>query len=80
MLSLARAIGIDEVQYQAVLLEDSGELTDLGHGGVPVAALADGELDRVVGKGRGGRECQCCYCAAKLVFPHRILPFDVLFL
>jgi hypothetical protein len=43
-----------------VLLEDAGALPDLGHRGVPVAALADGEFQRILGRRRtdGADECR----------------------
>ena len=58
LLGLARAIGVDDLQLQAVFLEDAGELADFGHRGVPVAALADRQFHLVLRAG-GGHSEQC---------------------
>ena len=48
LLRLAGAVGVDDLELQAVLLEDAGALADFGDRSVPVAALADRQLDLVV--------------------------------
>ncbi len=49
LLRLAGALRVDHLKHEAVLLEDAGALADLRHRGVPIAALADGELHGVFG-------------------------------
>ena len=53
LLRLASPLRVEDLEGEPVLLEDADALAELGHGGVPVAALADGELQRVL---RGGRQ------------------------
>ncbi len=60
---LARARGVDDLERDTVLLEDAGLLAEIGHRGVPVAALADRDLEEIIGCGwqRDGehrRRCQ----------------------
>src|SRR5260221_261102 len=61
---LAAARGVDHLKLDAVLLEDAGLGAELGDGGVPIAALPDGELEEIVGvgAGRGGEQCGCGDC------------------
>ena len=46
---------IDHLDGDALLLEDAGLAAELGDRGVPVAALADRQLDDVIGAGGEGR-------------------------
>jgi len=55
---LAAAGCVDHLQLDAVLLEDAGLGAELRDGGIPVAALPDGELDEIVGAGRRGEQCR----------------------
>ena len=50
---LARARGVEDLELDAVLLEDAGLVAEMGDRGVPIAALADGELE-LVGRNAGG--------------------------
>jgi hypothetical protein len=65
-----------------VLFENAGELAYLGDRRIPIAALADRQLDSVIRKGRGGRQRQGCDRARERFLSHRILPlpFSVFFL
>ena len=67
---LAAARGVDHLELEVVLLEDAGLGAEMGDGGVPVAALADGELELIGGgcarqararqqRGAGEREMRC---------------------
>ncbi len=77
LLGLARAVGVDDLELEAVLLEDAGELADLRDRGVPVAALADRQF-HLVERGRGVRRSpssvKVASAQASAVFLHRILP------
>ena len=55
---LARARGVEQFELDAVLLEDAGLVAEMRDRGVPVAALADGHLDHVVGAKREARSEQ----------------------
>src|SRR5262249_31762216 len=58
---LARARGVQEFELEVVLLEDAGLAAKMGNCGVPVATLADGELQLVL-RGRrssGGKQRRC---------------------
>ncbi len=46
LLRLRAAVGVEDVEVQALLLEEPGALTPDGDAGVPKALLADGELQR----------------------------------
>ena len=49
---LARPRRVDDFEVDAVLLEDAGLLAEIRNRRVPVAALADGELEEIGGVGR----------------------------
>src|SRR5262249_42854294 len=60
---LAAARGVDHFEFDAILLEDAGLGAEVSDGGVPIAALADGELEEIVGAGAGrGGEGGACGC------------------
>ena len=72
LLRLARAIGVDDLQLQAMFLEDAGELADFRHRSVPVAALADRQFHLVLRAGGGHSEqCQRRKCGRERLFSHR---------
>ena len=48
LLRLAAALRVQDLEYQAVLLEDAAALADLCDGRIPVAPLPDGQLERVL--------------------------------
>ena len=54
LLGLAAALGIEDVEHDAVLLEDAAALAELGDRGIPQPALADRDAQRVVGAHRRG--------------------------
>ena len=56
----AATAGVDHLEVDAVLLEDSGRVAELRDRGVPVGALADSELDETVGAGGEGRAVREC--------------------
>ena len=51
---LGAALGVEQFQRQAVLLEDALVLAEVGDGLLPAAALADGDLEVVVGPRASG--------------------------
>ena len=57
LLGLAGALGIEDFERQAVLLENTGALADIGYRRIPQSALADRNLQRVLPECR--RTCQC---------------------
>ena len=46
------AVGVENIEIEAVLLENAGALAEFGDAGVPGALLRDGDLERVVGGGK----------------------------
>jgi hypothetical protein len=73
LLGLPCPLRIEELERQTMLLEDSAALADFGYAGVPKAALADCELQRLLGRygthHRGSREpCASQSCGDR---PHR---------
>src|SRR5262249_1268859 len=69
LLGLAAALRVEDVERDAALLEEAGALSELGRRRLPVAAGADRELDRMVGKGgawgqrKRERESECFHCS-----------------
>ena len=56
MQRLGAALGVEQFERQAVLLEDALVLAELGDRLLPAAALADGDLQVVVGPGAAGEK------------------------
>ena len=54
LLGLAAALGVQNIQHDAMLLEDAAALAEFRHRGIPQAALTDRDPQRVVGQ-RGHR-------------------------
>src|ERR671921_16079 len=48
LLRLPTPLGVEELKVEPMFFEDPGALAELGHRRVPVAALADRELQRVL--------------------------------
>src|SRR5262249_9279880 len=72
LLSFARTIGVHDLKFEAVLLEDAGKLADFRDRGVPIAALADRQLHLVLCRGGGNaKQCQCRKRACECRSPHR---------
>src|ERR1700746_4167427 len=59
LLGLTAALGVEDLQRHAVLLEDAGALADVGNRSIPQSALADRESERVLRKGRRARSHRC---------------------
>src|SRR5690242_15504386 len=55
---LAAALRVEHLERQAMLLEEAGVLAELRDALLPAAALADRDLERVVGAGRGRKRQQ----------------------
>jgi hypothetical protein len=64
---LAGPLRIEQVKCEPVLLEKAHALAEFGRGVCPIAVLADGDLEGVVGarrrkcrdeRDRGGKDCQ----------------------
>jgi hypothetical protein len=51
LLRLPAPLGVEQLQLEPVLLEEAGARAELRHGRVPIALLADGELQFVLGGG-----------------------------
>src|SRR5262249_32573846 len=72
LLRLARAICVHDLDFQAMLLEDTCKPADFRHRGVPIAALADCQFQLVLSGGRGSRkERQRPKRVNERRFPHR---------
>ncbi len=48
---LAASLRVEGFEHEAVLLEDAGVLAELRDALLPAAALADGDLERILGAG-----------------------------
>ena len=73
---LAAALGVEDVEIEAVLLEDAGLLAELGDGAFPAAADRRGDLERFGGKRRRERASDNQRQHGKQsAFAHRVSPF-----
>src|SRR5262249_41156409 len=79
LLGLARALGVEDVERESVLLEDAAALAELRHRGVPQRALADRDLERLLRRklaGCHGTQDGSGKKADDARLSHEILPAD----